>query len=85
MTHRKAAGFQQIGSLLREVHLELIISKRWWRKVESIECVRLKRREGPSEPRVSQHDRLCFAACRSGDRRKACCFMNVVTGRSFSR
>src|SRR5215471_2067354 len=43
MTHRKAAGFQQIGALLREVHPELIISKRRLRKVESIECVRLKR------------------------------------------
>src|SRR5215469_7110403 len=43
MTHRKAAGFQQIGSLLREVHPGLIISKRRLRKVESIECVRLKR------------------------------------------
>jgi hypothetical protein len=43
MTHRKAAGLQQIGSLLREAHPELIISKRRLRKVESIECVRLKR------------------------------------------
>src|SRR5215472_13955544 len=43
MTHRKSAGFQQVGSLLREVHPELIISKRRLRKVESIECVRLKR------------------------------------------
>jgi hypothetical protein len=43
MTHREAAGLQQIGSLLREDHPELIISKRRLRKVESIECVRLKR------------------------------------------
>jgi hypothetical protein len=43
MAHRKAAGLQQIGSLLREVHPELIISKRRLRKVESIECVRLRR------------------------------------------
>ena len=43
MTHRKAAGLRQIGSLLREVHPELIISKRRLRKVELIECVRLKR------------------------------------------
>src|SRR5215471_8861940 len=43
MAYRKAAGLQQIGSLLREAHPELIISKRRLRKVESIECVRLKR------------------------------------------
>jgi len=43
MTHRKSPGFQQVGSLLREVHPDLIISKRRLRKVESIECVRLRR------------------------------------------
>ena len=43
MKHRKSPGFQQVGSLLREVHPELIISKRRLRKVESIECVRLRR------------------------------------------
>jgi hypothetical protein len=43
MTHRKATGLQQIGTLPREVHPELIISKRRLRKVESIECVRLRR------------------------------------------
>src|SRR5215469_11060138 len=43
MAYRKAAGLQQIGSILAEVHPELIVSKRRLRKVESIECVRLKR------------------------------------------
>ena len=43
MTHRKSAGFQQVGSLLREVHPDLIISKPRLRKVESIECVRPRR------------------------------------------
>jgi hypothetical protein len=84
MTHRKAAGLQQIGSLLREVHPELIISKRRLRKVESIECVRLKReRAGQNLGFSSRPFVLCGLPVRR--RRKACCFMNVVTVRSFSR
>ena len=51
MTHRKAAGLQQIGSLLREVHPELIISKRRFRKVESIERA-AQTGERPSESGV---------------------------------
>src|SRR3954468_4603531 len=37
------AGLERVGSLLREAHPELVISKRRMRKVEAIACVRLKR------------------------------------------
>ena len=42
-THRPPEGLQKFGSFLADAHPELIISKRRMRKVESIECVRLKR------------------------------------------
>ncbi|MGC4052785.1 MAG: replication protein RepA [Paludibaculum sp.] len=41
--HRSAGGLERLGSFLADAHPELIISKRRMRKVESIECVRLKR------------------------------------------
>ena len=41
--HRSAGGLEKLGSFLADVHPDLIISKRRMRKVESIECVRLKR------------------------------------------
>jgi hypothetical protein len=41
--HRSAGGLEKLGAFLADAHPELIISKRRMRKVESIECVRLKR------------------------------------------
>ncbi len=41
--HRPAGGLEKLGSFLADAHPDLIISKRRMRKVESIECVRLKR------------------------------------------
>lgn len=43
MKYEKGTGLQRVGTVLKEVHPELVISKRRLRKVESIECVRLKR------------------------------------------
>jgi hypothetical protein len=42
--HPPAAGsLERIGPLLGDAHPDLVLSKRRLRKVESIECVRLKR------------------------------------------
>src|SRR5690349_14419112 len=41
--HRSAGGLEKLGSFLADAHPDLIISKRRMRKVESLECVRLKR------------------------------------------
>lgn len=41
--HRPAGGLEKLGSFLADAHPDLIMSKRRMRKVESIECVRLKR------------------------------------------
>lgn len=41
--HRSAGGLEKLGSFLADAHPDLVISKRRMRKVESIECVRLKR------------------------------------------
>ena len=38
-----ARGLKRVGSLLADAYPDLIISRRRMRKVESIECVRLKR------------------------------------------
>lgn len=42
-THSTSGDPQRIGTLLARTHPELVVSKRRLRKVESIECVRLKR------------------------------------------
>ena len=42
-THSTSGYLQRIGPLLARAHPELVVSKRRLRKVESIECVRLKR------------------------------------------
>jgi replication initiator protein len=41
--HRSAGGLERLGPLLTEAYPDLVISRRRMRKVESIECVRLKR------------------------------------------
>src|SRR6516225_10339083 len=43
MSSQEPLGLQRIGTFLRKVHPDLVISKRRQRKIESIECVRLKR------------------------------------------
>jgi hypothetical protein len=43
MERNESGGLQRIGTVLKEAHPELVVSKRRLRKVESIECVRLKR------------------------------------------
>jgi hypothetical protein len=53
MAHQKAAGLQHIRALVKEVHPDLVISKRRLRKVESIECVRLKRENARQNPGFS--------------------------------
>ena len=84
MTHRKAAGLQQIGSLLREAHPELIISKRRLRKVESIECVRLKRENARQNLGFSSRP---FVLCGLPVRRppEGSLLHDVVTASSFYR
>ena len=39
-------GFEKIGCFIRKSHPDLAVSKRRWQKIESIECVRLKRQSG---------------------------------------
>ena len=43
MTSAKAAGLQHVSAVFKEIRPDLVISKRRLRKVESIECVRLRR------------------------------------------
>jgi hypothetical protein len=43
MERDDGGGLQRIGTVLKQAHPELVITKRRLRKVESIECVRLKR------------------------------------------
>jgi hypothetical protein len=39
------SGFRSAGSVLREFHRELIVSKQRLRRAEAIACVRLKRQD----------------------------------------
>ena len=43
MERDDGGGLQRIATVLKRAHPELVITKRRLRKVESIECVRLKR------------------------------------------
>ena len=45
MEQRSCPGLRPAGSIIRETHAELVISKQRLRRAEAIACVRLKRQE----------------------------------------
>ena len=79
--HHTPGGLERIGPLLAQAHPDLVISKRRIRKVESIECVRLKRERArqnlgfSSRPfvRPAVKGRLWAACSMSAGTAGSCC------------
>ena len=63
MEREDGDGLQRIGTVLKQAHPELVITKRRLRKIESIECVRLKR-DTARQTSGSLRGPSCFVAYR---------------------
>jgi len=75
----------RIGALLARTFPDVVASKRRMRKVESIECVRLKRETARQNLRLLISTRSCFVGSPYGALRPAVCCMSAGMDTSSCR